>query len=159
MTDAKKVIKGLENCIATSDRACPDDCPYYGICWDSSKGGELLYYSLMKDALELLKEQQKQRFFVDSDGKITLLPIQPQWISVKDRLPDAAGYECLVCAVNENYNQTHVFTAHTGYGEPGWWTSNVHYMSRVKSPSDNRLHPALNVTHWMPLPEPPKEEN
>lgn len=79
------------------------------------------------------------------------------WISVKDRLPDAAGYECLVCAVNENYNQTHVFTAHTGYGEPGWWTGNVHYMSRITSPSDNRLHPALNVTHWMPLPEPPKE--
>ena len=81
------------------------------------------------------------------------------WISVKDRLPDAAGYECLVCAVNENYNQTHVFTAHTGYGEPGWWTGNTHYMSRITSPSDNRLHPALNVTHWMPLPEPPKEES
>lgn len=80
------------------------------------------------------------------------------WISVKDRLPDAAGYECLVCAVNENYNQTHVFTAHTGYGEPGWWTGNVHYMSRAASPSDNRLHPALKVTHWMPLPEPPEEE-
>lgn len=81
---------------------------------------------------------------------------QPQWISVKDRLPDAAGYECLVCAVNENYNQTHIFTAHTGYGEPGWWTGNVHYMNRVTSPSDNRLHPALNVTHWMPLPTPPE---
>lgn len=78
------------------------------------------------------------------------------WISVKDRLPDAAGYECLVCAVNENYNQTHIFTAHTGYGEPGWWTGNVHYMSRITSPSDNRLHPALNVTHWMPLPTPPE---
>ena len=89
---------------------------------------------------------------------LELLKSEPHWISVKDRLPDAAGYECLVCAVNENYNQTHVFTAHTGYGEPGWWTGNVHYMSRVTSPSDNRLHPALNVTHWMPLPEPPKEE-
>lgn len=80
-----------------------------------------------------------------------------KWISVKDRLPETAGYECLVCAVNENYNQTHVFTAFTGYGEPGWWTSNVHYMSRAKSPTDNRLHPALKVTHWMPLPEPPEE--
>lgn len=83
-------------------------------------------------------------------------PTVNQWISVEERLPDAAGYECLVCAVNENYNQTHVFTAHTGYGEPGWWTGNVHYMSRVTSPSDNRLHPALNVTHWMPLPTPPE---
>lgn len=80
-----------------------------------------------------------------------------RWISVKDRLPDAAGYECLVCAINENYNQMHVFTAHTGYGEPGWWTSNVHYMARVLSPSDNKLHPALKVTHWMPLPEPPED--
>lgn len=88
---------------------------------------------------------------------ISEMPTVGGWISVKDRLPDAAGYECLVCAVNENYNQTHVFTAFTGYGEPGWWTSNVHYMSRVKSPTDNSLHPALKVTHWMPLPEPPKE--
>ena len=78
------------------------------------------------------------------------------WISIEDRLPDAAGYECLVCAVNENTHQTHVFTAFTGYGEPGWWTSNVDYMSRAKSPSDNRLHSALRVTHWMPLPEPPE---
>lgn len=85
-------------------------------------------------------------------------PTAVGWISVKDRLPDAAGYECLVCAVNENYNQTHVFTAHTGYGEPGWWTGNVHYMSRATSPSDNKLHHALKVTHWMPLPEPPTEE-
>jgi hypothetical protein len=79
------------------------------------------------------------------------------WISVEDRLPDAAGYECLVCAVNENTHQTHVFTAFTGYGEPGWWTSNAHYMSRAKSPSDNRLHSALRVTHWKPLPELPEE--
>ena len=81
------------------------------------------------------------------------------WISVEDRLPDAAGYECLVCAVNENTHQTHVFTAFTGYGEPGWWTSNVHYMSRAKSPRDNKLHSALRVTHWMPLPEMPEVEN
>ena len=79
------------------------------------------------------------------------------WISVEDRPPDAAGYECLVCAVNENTHQTHVFTAFTGYGEPGWWTSNVHYMSRAKSPRDNKLHSALRVTHWMPLPEMPEE--
>ena len=85
------------------------------------------------------------------------MPTIGGWISVKDRLPEAAGYECLVCAANENTNQTHVFTAHTGYGEPGWWTSNAHYMSRAKSPSDNSLHPALRVTHWMPLPEPPEE--
>ena len=108
--------------------------------------GEMTYaaysrlYDLISELDDLLKAQE------------------PGWISVKDRLPDQAGYGCLVCAVNENYNQTHVFTAFTGYGEPGWWTGNVHYMARVKSPQDNRVHPALKITHWMPLPEPPKED-
>lgn len=94
------------------------------------------------------------RDMIDAMPTVDAEPVR-QWISVEDRLPDAAGYECLVCAVNENYNQTHVFTAYTGYGEPGWWTSNVHYMSRAKSPTDTSLHPALKVTHWMPLPEQP----
>lgn len=93
----------------------------------------------------------------DCIGAVKDFPIANGWISVKDRLPDAAGYECLVCAVNENFNQTHVFTAHTGYGDPGWWTGNVHYMARVLSPRDNRVHPALRITHWMPLPEQPLE--
>ena len=96
-------------------------------------------------------------YFPDSMVKSGECKPASGWISVKDRLPEAAGYECLVCAANENTHQTHVFTAHTGYGEPGWWTSNAHYMSRAKSPSDNSLHPALRVTHWMPLPEPPEE--
>ena len=115
------------------------------------------------DADALLSERMRSMYYhlPNGDTAVPLIDIEHAptiggWISVKDRLPDAAGYECLVCAVNENYNQTHVFTAHTGYGEPGWWTGNVHYMSRVTSPSDNRLHPALNVTHWMPLPEPPE---
>ena len=140
MPDLEKVIKGLELCLGSIDSAgCPEECPYYEAC--QKYENYAVFQPLMRDALEALKAQE------------------PKWISVKDRLPDAAGYECLVCAVNENYNQTHVFTAHTGYGEPGWWTGNVHYMSRITSPSDNRLHPALNVTHWMPLPEPPKEES
>lgn len=80
------------------------------------------------------------------------------WISVKDRMPDVAGYECLVCAVNENTNQTHIFTAFTGYGEPGWWTYNVTYMSKARSPRDNSIYPALKITHWMPLPKAPKED-
>jgi len=107
-------------------------------------------------------KQDLTRFY---DGEVTakeLIDTQPTvggWISVKDRKPDAAGYECLVCAVNENTNQTHVFTACTGYGEPGWWTYNTTYMSKARSPRDNSVHPALKITHWMPLPEAPKEGN
>ena len=50
-----KVIKGLTECIADLD--C-DDCPYEDECFDATDDrqyGE----SMMRDALELLKEQQE----------------------------------------------------------------------------------------------------
>jgi len=50
----------------------------------------------MADALELLKEQPKQKFFVDSDGKVTPLPIQKHghWIPVKQPTGvEAFGYK------------------------------------------------------------------
>lgn len=79
-----------------------------------------------------------------------------EWISVKDRLPEVAGYECLVSAVN-CFGQRFVFTAFTGYGEPGWWTNDKTRMRREIDEADNRLSPVWKVTHWMPLPEPPEE--
>lgn len=79
------------------------------------------------------------------------------WISVKDRLPEIAGYECLVVGVNV-FGQKAVFTAFTGYGEPGWWTTDKIHMRREIDEADNRVSPVWTITHWMPLPEPPKEE-
>ena len=212
MTDAKKVIKGLENCIATSDSVCPDDCPYYSICWDSRKGGELLYYSLMKDALEvikaecgkditpdketaithlqiistwagfalekdmnfftkkhlqdieawtkdaaeLLKEQQKQRFFVDSDGKITPLPIQPQWISVKDNRPKDQKPVIVYVPPHTNiYGDEFI-----GYVGMAYYTYSVN--GGYWCGTDGNVYGAIGMiatpSHWMPRPEPPKEE-
>ena len=51
--DREKVIKGLEYCIA--DEYC-DECPYTDDCFaiDDKTYGE----QLMRDALELLKEQE-----------------------------------------------------------------------------------------------------
>ncbi len=76
------------------------------------------------------------------------------WISVKDRLPEQAGYRCLVSAEYGDGKHT-VFTAFTGYGELGWWTYESVYMEKVRK-SDNRVHHNYHITHWMPLPEPPK---
>lgn len=74
--------------------------------------------------------------------KVVEEPKSGEWISVKDRLPED----------NENV------LAHTRYGEirvflsdeeGDWFDERGRFYSRNTSGA---------VTHWMPLPEPPKEE-
>ncbi len=57
----------------------------------------------------------------------------PQWISVKDRLPEKNG-NYLVCT-----KAMSVFTTH-------YWTDETRWS-----------HYTNHITHWMPLPDPPKE--
>lgn len=64
--------------------------------------------------------------------------VLPQWISVEERLPDKGflDKEIIVCKLNR-------FGGQYVYVTRFWGT-----------------HSALwnNITHWMPLPEPPKEK-
>ena len=76
-----------------------------------------------------------------------------EWISVKDRLPKrppdrvddqgrswfTTGIECLV------YDGKNVFAAHYCFMNKCFWYSDT-------------LHPLKNITHWMPIPQPPKGE-
>ena len=72
-----------------------------------------------------------------------------EWISVKDRLPEACGFPCLLCGENA-FGQICVFAGFTGYMERGKfeWHSNQ---------KDIDIDVWM-ITHWMPLPEPPKGE-
>jgi hypothetical protein len=65
----------------------------------------------------------------------------PQWISVKDRLPEEDDF----CLVNTEFDRITI-------AQYGWesWRFNDAYSSSE--------HPKSYVTHWMPLPQPPKEE-
>ena len=72
----------------------------------------------------------------------------PKWIPVAERLPESVckSYLCLT---------------DTGYHCEVRWTNNVYGLRK----SDNKWGWSIadvpqycNVTHWMPLPEPPKEE-
>lgn len=69
MHDREKVIKGLEICVdrVPGKYEC-NECPY-------EIDGNYCEINLAKDAIALLKEQEKQKFFVDESGKITPLPI------------------------------------------------------------------------------------
>ena len=63
--------------------------------------------------------------------------VMPQWISVKDRLPDKSPMVLAMCT--DGYELAY-------YGMYGQgWTNTL-----------GTEH--LNVTHWQPLPAPPKEE-
>lgn len=61
----------------------------------------------------------------------------PQWISAKERLPEKEG-KCIVCTAKGSIYCTR-FKAYGGGGN---------------FQTDTNTH----ITHWMPLPEPPKEE-
>lgn len=63
------------------------------------------------------------------------------WISVKDRLPDN---HFLIIAFDKNYGVHPCF-----YGKDGFGKFKFFYDETTI------LH---NVTHWMPLPDAPKEE-
>ena len=104
---------------------------------------------------------EDERLIDDADEKreyikqwLPDLPTVGGWISVNDRMPEQAGYRCLVAAkfIDGTYC---MFTAFTGYGEPGWWTYENLFMEEAPN---NKVHHDFKVTHWMPLPEPPKEE-
>lgn len=111
------------------------------------------------DADALLEETKKYAYPSDMTTTVAIgiaetwiknAPTIGGWISVKDRLPEQAGYRCLVSAEYGDGKRT-VFTAFTGYGEPGWWTYEAVYMEKVRE-SDNRVHHNYHITHWMPLP-------
>ena len=65
---------------------------------------------------------------------------KPQWISVKDRLPKEDGF----------YN---VYMNGDIWGKPEEWAVTSCGFYDGKWDED-----AATISHWMPLPEPPKEE-
>ena len=69
--DREKVIKGLDIC--ANGNGCKDGIPNPLCPYSSEVGCDL--NQILLDALELLKEQEKQKFFVDENGKITPLPV------------------------------------------------------------------------------------
>lgn len=71
------------------------------------------------------------------------------WINVKDRLPDVCGMPVLMVAVNK-YKQRNVVKGFTDYCCPIYFHTN-------ETEYRGCWH-LWKVTHWMPLPEPPKGE-
>ena len=121
MADREKVFDALRNCVTEPKcKDCPwEDCEKIG-CKRTT-----VPVTLLLDTLNLLKEQ-------------------PQWISVKDRLP-------------ETRHAVLVYTPH----HKNIWASSMHEDGNwyIWSPGGKvLLDPDWHgpITHWMPLPESPE---
>jgi len=74
-----------------------------------------------------------------------------EWISVKDRLPEKPDFDWVLVQTKmspENYyGVPHIAELRNGI----WFTD------MLDDPMEKTL--SINVTHWMPLPEPPSKED
>lgn len=61
MTDKERIIKGLECCVESDDKACPMVCPFYKECLTD----DFPYIPLIRAALEFLKEQEVRELSMD----------------------------------------------------------------------------------------------
>ena len=136
MADLEKVFDALRNCVTEPKcKDCPwEDCEKIG-CKRTK-----VPVTLLLDALNLMKEQ-------------------PKWISVKNDLPK---------------EHDSIFANHTHLSKHMWAKESDNVIVYVRFPDGTgrstegrlqdgkwwtRVSPMLEpvVTHWMPLPEPPKE--
>lgn len=75
----------------------------------------------------------------DEGYRAGLEAAQPKWISVEERLPEESG-SYLVCT-----RRSDAFTAHFYLNTNEW---KPHFAGSA----------GMHITHWMPAPEPPKED-
>lgn len=127
MPDREMVLTWLEICGKSRD--CSGCCPYGDGAGEDKMSR--CREDLMADAFTLLKEQE------------------PAWISVKDKLPKSIANRVVVHLEHKDYVGYIGFGHYEKYrGEELW------YDLENNAPFTKR---GYTVTHWMPLPEPPKE--
>ena len=90
-----------------------------------------------EDEIKILKQKRANIFeILDSYEKGRASAFK--WIPASNRLP-ANGDTVIVCDAREDY-------VNCFWYDMGWWYNEGHRVSLDE------------ITHWMPLPEPPKEE-
>ena len=75
MADIKRTTEGLKHCLARYDDGLCDDCPYMGEIDRSYMIPMKCKEIIMRDALELLKEQQAEieRLRKENDDAVTVI--------------------------------------------------------------------------------------
>lgn len=136
MSDYTKLVWLLMNC-ATEAAPCKTcDMAENPSCTDD----------LMKQAADVIFELGVKVGDLTRQVKANSITVQlPKWISVKDKLPEPR-VEVLVYIQPKNKEQPHpAFISLDFLEHGGYWAESTQPWE-------------YEATHWMPLPEPPKEE-
>lgn len=134
MKTPEEIKKGLECCSVV---AC-GSCPYEYYC--NLENG---YVKISNDALAYI--QQLENHIGELTEKVSQFEAaHPKWVSVEERLPDDRGdFITKIHCDNGDWIEVNTFD----YMEKEWWHDAI----------DHTVEATKFVTHWMPIPEPPKE--
>lgn len=142
----EELIKALRGCVLS--KPC-DACPYY------DPNGPTKECTTMNIAAADAIEKLSMRIHGDEAAiagmkreiERMVVADKPRWIPVTERLPDFEGMCLCMRKSYSKANFRHQEIMYFDYDEQAF-CSNV----------DGIFVADGNVTHWMPLPEPPKEE-
>ena len=87
-----------------------------------------------------------------------------EWVSVKDRLPDPEQDVILCTREIETYGKHHekkkiYRNIYKGYFDGDEWLTNYcHGSEYIFRMNEKYPYETIEVTHWMPMPNPPKGE-
>lgn len=123
--------------------------------------GESMLYDVAADAIEELTRENKELLFretqleamndalIGETGAADALMVasKPRWIPVSEWLPEKAGHYIVFVELKCDGQKISAWTQVT------WFCGEF----ILECPEDEESFVAT-VTHWMPLPEPPKEE-
>ena len=155
MKKPDEIKKGLECCISPGLDVC-DECPY--------QGDECNKLENLKDFQAYIRQLEDHiRDLTKMIAKDANVPTShPKWISVKDRLPPDLEEVLILVKETEFYGQYKEFSKsyfcqYIGCVDDGdWFTVWCHGHRYIKDTAKEPYSDKLEVTHWMPLPEPPK---
>lgn len=109
----------------------------------------------MEDWEKLTAEEMQERkeaidWYCNPEGEKEPVPQQGEndWISVKKQLPYRDGDSSIYCLVNDTYNGITVRPYNEAHGCWDQEDGDDYYTDAIGG----------NITHWKPLPEPPKKE-
>lgn len=135
-----ELIKELKECDACL-RFCVEYCPKTSKLIKDGKCPTTLTKKAADAIEELLGVIQRQKEMINATAYLPLYQKPMKWISVAERLPEKTG-EYLVCG--------------QWIGKPvETWVCELIAFGNIKGWANEARNPV--VTHWMPLPEPPKD--